>query len=320
MTFQKYCNSILLLEEIVSFTHPIDLLFTKGETYIHSMGAKDITEKTLESYNDVFADIVNVLMFQGHRLIREEELEERAPGSAYKADGKIHETERDVVKRWKKDDLYLACIGLENQTASDPDMVLRIMEYDGAEYRAQLLKDGQKERYPVVTLVLYFGYDRHWSYSAGLRDRLQIPDGFKTYVSEYQINLLEIAYLTDEQLEMFESDFRIVADYFVQMRKNGEYHPEPRPIRHVRETLHMLSVLTGDNRFEEVNNEGQEGVRTMCEVLDRAEKRGEQRGLEQGIKQGVEQMILRMYKNGYSIKQISRVAEMSEKSVKGIVG
>ena len=222
MTFQKYCNSIILLEEIVSFTY-------EGEMHNHSMGAKDITEKTLESYNDVFADIVNVLMFQGHRLIREEELEERAPGSAYKADGKIHETERDVVKRWKKDDLYLACIGLENQTASDPDMVLRIMEYDGAEYRAQLLKDGQKERYPVVTLVLYFGYDRHWSYSAGLRDRLQIPDGFKTYVSEYQINLLEIAYLTDEQLEMFESDFRIVADYFVQKKRRVSSGAQTNP-------------------------------------------------------------------------------------------
>ena len=243
MTFQKYCNSILLLEEIVSFTY-------EGEMHNHSMGAKDITEKTLESYNDVFADIVNVLMFQGHRLIREEELEERAPGSAYKADGKIHETERDVVKRWKKDDLYLACIGLENQTTADPDMALRILEYDGEEYRAQLLKGGQKERYPVVTLVLYFGYDRHWSYSAELRNRLQIPEGFKTYVSDYQINLFEIAYLNDEQLDMFESDFRIVADYFVQMRKNGEYQPEPRPIRHVRETLHMISVLTEDNRFE----------------------------------------------------------------------
>ena len=68
-----------------------------------------------------------------------------------------------------------------------------------------------------------------------------------------------------------------------------------------------------------MNNEGQEGVRTMCEVLDRIEKRGEQRGLEQGIKQGVEQMILRMYKNGYSIKQISRVAEMSEKSIQEMV-
>ena len=54
----------------------------------------------------------------------------------------------------------------------------------------------------------------------------------------------------------------------------------------------------------------------MCEVLDRIEKRGEQRGLEQGRKQGIEQMILRMQKNGYSIEQIARVAEMPEKSIK----
>ena len=61
----------------------------------------------------------------------------------------------------------------------------------------------------------------------------------------------------------------------------------------------------------------------MCEVLDRIEKRGEQRGLEQGMKQGItqgiKQMILRMQKNGYSIEQIARIAEMSENSIKGIV-
>ncbi len=29
------------------------------------MGTKDVTEKILEDYNDVFADIANVLLFQG---------------------------------------------------------------------------------------------------------------------------------------------------------------------------------------------------------------------------------------------------------------
>ena len=61
----------------------------------------------------------------------------------------------------------------------------------------------------------------------------------------------------------------------------------------------------------------------MCEVLDRIEKRGEQRGLEQGMKQGItqgiKQMILRMQKNGYSIEQITRVAEMSEESIKKMI-
>ena len=33
------------------------------------MAEKDVTEKILESYNDVFADIVNVLLFGGRQVV-----------------------------------------------------------------------------------------------------------------------------------------------------------------------------------------------------------------------------------------------------------
>ena len=66
------------------------------------MAEKDVTEKILEAYNDVFADIVNVLLFHGDRVIAPDELEDQAPRAYYKADGKIRELERDVAKRWKK--------------------------------------------------------------------------------------------------------------------------------------------------------------------------------------------------------------------------
>ena len=65
------------------------------------MGAKDITEKNLEAWNDVFADIVNVLLFNGQRLVKEKELEADTKDSMFKADGQIHEQERDVSKFWK---------------------------------------------------------------------------------------------------------------------------------------------------------------------------------------------------------------------------
>lgn len=52
------------------------------------MGQKDIAEKILEAYNDVFSDIVNVLLFNGDQILKENELEDQAPKSAYKADGK----------------------------------------------------------------------------------------------------------------------------------------------------------------------------------------------------------------------------------------
>lgn len=63
------------------------------------MREKDITEKTLEAYNDVFADIINVLLFNGKLTVKEDELEDAIVRYHYKADqGKLHEMERDTGK------------------------------------------------------------------------------------------------------------------------------------------------------------------------------------------------------------------------------
>lgn len=243
-----------------------------------------MSEKILEAYNDVFSDIVNVLLFHGEEVLKPEELEDQTPRSYYKADGKIREIERDVAKRWKKEQIRLACIGVENQTGSDPDMPLRVIGYDGAEYRAQLERT---ERYPVVTLVLYFGHKKHWNQAVSLLERVKVPEKFRPFVNDYKINLFEIAYLTHEQVELFQSDFRIVADYFVQKREKNDYTPSAQMIQHVQETLQLLSIMTGDHRFEEAYNDQQEGgPQNMCEVLERVENRGMDRGIQIGIQRG----------------------------------
>ena len=244
------------------------------------MAQKDTSEKILESYNDVFSDIVNVLLFNGRQVLAADELEDEAPRSYYKADGRLHEIERDVAKRWKNGNIRVACIGFENQTASDPDMPLRVMGYDGAEYRAQLLSDNDTEnRYPVVTLVLYFGHDKPWNGPLSLKERLNIPREFEPYINDYKINLFQIAYLTHEQVELFQSDFKVVADYFVQKRENGDYIPSSQELKHVQETLQLLSIMTNDHRFEEAYNtdiDHQKGeASNMCEVWDTVENRGE---------------------------------------------
>lgn len=255
------------------------------------MAEKDIVEKTLEAYNDVFADIINVLLFNGEQQVKEDELEEESPNSSYKADGKLHAQERDVAKYWRKGLVRIALYGLENQTEIDRDMPLRLFSYDGAAYRAQLLADEEMRknkgkiaaRYPVVTLVLYFGYQKHWKTPRTLCDCLTIPSEIKPYVNDYRMNLYEIAYLSDEQVQMFKSDFRIVADYFVQMRKNKDYTAPETTIKHVHELLQLMSVMTRDNRFENVYSPDMERRPTsMCEVLDRVENRGIQEGIIRG--------------------------------------
>ena len=42
------------------------------------MAEKDAAEKILMSYNDVFADIVNALLFDGEPVVAPEELEDQA--------------------------------------------------------------------------------------------------------------------------------------------------------------------------------------------------------------------------------------------------
>ena len=64
------------------------------------MPERDMTEKHLEGYNDVFADVVNVLLFGGKRRVKPEDLKDTRARTFYKADGKLHEQERDVSKLW----------------------------------------------------------------------------------------------------------------------------------------------------------------------------------------------------------------------------
>ena len=55
------------------------------------MKEKDITQKVLEDNNDIFADIVNVLLFDGKSEVEENELVNTTVHSQYKAeDGKVH--------------------------------------------------------------------------------------------------------------------------------------------------------------------------------------------------------------------------------------
>ena len=254
---------------------------------------KDTAMGDLEAKNDVFADIMNVLMFKGKALVSENDLEQGREKSSYDSDQevRIRPQYRDIHKFWKNCEVRLAYVGMENETEPEDDMPFRVIGYDGAGYRDQIYSytddEGKrwknKERYPVVTIVLYMGYKKHWDKSKSIYEVLGdgLDDALKPFVQDYRINLFEIAFLEEEDVELFQSDFKIVADYLVQMRKNNDYTPSPQEIRHVREVLNAMAALTQDTRFEEVYIEAkQKGdePKTMSEVLDRVENKGRTEG------------------------------------------
>ena len=282
------------------------------------MAEKDITEKNLEALNDVFADIVNVLLFKGEQVINEKDLEADTTKSMFKADGKIHEQERDVSKFWKNGEIRISILGIENQTAQDSDMPLRVISYDGASYKQQLLDNkNQKKRYPVATLVLYFGTEEKWSKAKHLYDCFEVPEKLKPFVNDYKINVFNIAFLSPKSIEMFKSDFKIIAEYFRAKRLNQKYKGSKEKLKHANETLKMFSALTGDDSFEKVYNEDnfKKGGITMCDVVERIRNDGR----TEGRTEEQERIIMNLIEsNAGTIEQIAAWVKLPVKEVQKI--
>ena len=281
------------------------------------MVQKDITEKVLEEHNDVFADIINGLLFDGNQEVKPEALENTTVHAQYKAeDDQIHELERDITKYWKEEEVELAICGIENQSTIEKNMPFRVIGYDGMAYRGQL-QEKRKKVLPVVTVVLYFGTERHWNSKKNIKSLMEIPVHLDKFVNDYQMHVFEVAWLTEEQISHFHSDFRIVANFFANKRKNKDYIPnDPTEIKYVDEVLKLLQVMTGDKRYKEIFSKKKEGVRSMCDVAERLEKMGWEKGIQQGIEQGNIQKSVKIYRNllkrGFGEEEAREIAEIPE--------
>ena len=288
------------------------------------MNEKDTTEKLLEDYNDVFADIVNTLIFDGKERIKADSLEDNKTNSAYKAeDGKLHEQERDVSKYWKEGKTNLLVVGIENQTKAEKLMPARIIGYDGASYRSQLLKStgrsSKKKLTPVVTIVLYFGLTR-WNKPKNLKGILDIPTGLEDFVSDYKINVFEIAFLPEEKVNKFKSDFRLVAKYFTNIRKNPYYLPaDENEIKHVDAVLKFLSIMSGSEDIIEklTANNGSEVKNMTGGPLSQLYYKGVSEGREEGLLQGINETLLKVYLNcrskGMSVEESEEIVHFADR-------
>lgn len=242
------------------------------------MAEKDTTEKILEAHNDVFSDIMNVYLYEGKRLIKEDELEAAGVTTGYVFEDALRAQERDVCKHWKKENVQLALFGIENQSDIDRDMPLRIIGYDGAAYRGQLAVDTKQNRhlnrnhrvrYPVVSVVIYYGQNR-WNRPLGLKDVLQVPEGLEKFVSDYKMNVMDLRRLSRETVDLFKSDFWFVADYFWQLENTGEYHGNNLGFKHVEEVMNLFRFTLKDERLnpEEFQKSGKELPKNMNSMVD----------------------------------------------------
>ena len=245
------------------------------------MGAKDLAEKNLLQYKDVFSDIVNVNLFGGRCYVSAKELS-REPGELIMktvSDKNLRQLQMDVPMKCKKNNRsFFLC--LENQSDKNNVMPVRDMGYQHAKYMEQIkaakesnqktsnypnpmtkeLNDSQKLS-PVITLVLNYS-QKEW----------------ETTIRQYQ------------------SDFKYIVRYLScgnDRRKLDEYFQTTEfQLDHPEAFLDWLSAVTNDRRYRKAKElieetEGKGGKINMCVLLDMYEERGEARGIEKGIAQGI---------------------------------
>ena len=282
------------------------------------MAEKDIAGKILEDHNDVFADICNTLVF-GKNFLDESKLESGPTESFYKAEtGELKEQMRDVLKSYKDLDMVLCSIGMENQTTIDGNMPVRVMGYDYSSYRRQL--DNGGKLHPVMTIVLNFS-DKRWDKPKNLHGLMDIPEKIRPFVQDYSINVFDIAFLEDDVLESFTSDFKIVAGFFKAKRtRDAEGWPGKTEecMRHPEATMEMLKVFSGDITYKIVYEkymkkrvENGESI-NMCEFTELLKKEGREEGREIGREEGQFELSYSYVKDGFiSVEQAASKLNMT---------
>lgn len=245
------------------------------------MAEKDMAEKKLEDYPEVFTDIVNTLLFSDSSIhLDENKIIDGPTESIYKAEEKDKEQRRDTFKYYdvgNKGILFcVAAYGIENQSTIDNVMPVRIMNYDASAYKSQVfgLKSSSKQTnqkrkriYPVITIVLNFS-EKEWKTSRSLYDMMALPSDLAKYVQDYKINVFDVAFLEDDVIEKFTSDFKAVARFFKDKRLRLEAN-DTIEIKHPAEIADLFSVFTGDkgyrNAVPEIIKKKEKGeVITVC--------------------------------------------------------
>lgn len=265
------------------------------------MGDKDRSEKLFVACRDVFAELVNVLVYQGEKALTEERMFPGPTESIYlgkdaELAGQFQDYSMYEVVRGE----ILALYTVENQSRVDRQMVLRHAGYEGAAYWRQYRQGKTEGRtlpggrgiYPVISLVLNWG-EKHWTAATAIHDLISYPvhRGAEDYVDKNRMHVFDMRFMDEMVRNLFEGDVRVVLDY---LSDRESLIRRRQKLRNPEEVMRMLHALSGDTRYlENITRMKEEGGATMCDLLDEMVNRGIELGKQEGIEEGIQKGIQR---------------------------
>ncbi len=291
--------------------------------------------------NQEFADLVNLSIYRGKKVVRPDDLSE-AGEVIYTKDtnGKMHERRNDVSKYCRNGNTYqIFC--LENESKVSYIMPVRVLEYEAGRYMEQIRRiaaSHKKEDYrdwnelssgftredrlhPVITLVLYWRREP-WDGARSIQEMLDITeqgkDSLSAFLQNYRLNLVNMYEL--QELESCDGQLKHVLKLLqLDQDKKAIYteiseNPEYKSLK--PETGKVIAALLGNERVsfsieEQLKKKGD--TVNMCKALDDLcvdmESRGLEKGIEKGIEQGIEKGLEQGIKQGIRIFILDNLEE-----------
>ena len=153
----------------------------------------------------------------------------------------------------------------------------QLVEEESRKRKKNASIDGElQDIFPVITFVIYYG-EEEWRHETTLHKRLNLDSELKHYVSDYSINLIDLKKLSEDDINKFKKDFKLIADYMV---KGSKHKADRIDLNHPEEVSELILRLTGEELpFEVECEEGGKNMEKFFEpMFERAEARGEARG------------------------------------------
>ena len=136
----------------------------------------------------------------------------------------------------------------------------------------------------------------------------------RPYFKDYEIQVVDFAGMSDEELEKYPEETRFIAGYF-RCKRNGGGLEDLRKLQrgnftHPRELIYFLDYVVKDPRltYKTLVKDDKE-PKNMCQLIDRIIAEGEARGFAEGEARGrleeKKTTAKKLYQQSWSIEKIA---------------
>ena len=287
------------------------------------MGKPDAVTKEYVSRSDIFADIFNNYLYGGRQVIDPSHLKERDITEIALPFGNISggtvQKYRDVFKIlqiMEDENAVYVLLGTELQMKIHYAMPVKSMLYDSVNYAEQIstaAREHRKEKgkslsgdeylsgfskkdklIPVITLTIYFG-SKKWDGPMRLHEMFaKSNQSLLRFIPDYKINLITPAGLSEEDLEKFHTEFRMVMKFIKYsddkdaLQKMLDRDETFKTVS--RETANLINIVTNSGIEIKENEE----VIDMCKAVKEIKEEGRLEGREETIVDSIQKLMRTM--------------------------